>query len=127
MKRTLMENKKNICYLFHIKVKTEICIIKLMEKRIKSLLPADIKTRNNLPGRCFKIGCNDHYLGETGSRISERVIDYPGKDSNSNFFKHFVQSRHPVLDIKNSKIIEKGYKINARKRTNAEGFLIKKK
>ena len=26
-------------------------------------------------GRCPKIGCNDHYLGETDGRISERVLE----------------------------------------------------
>ena len=44
-------------------------------------------------GRCPEIGCNDHYVGETGRRISERVLDHAGRDPNSHLFKYFV---HPV-------------------------------
>ena len=76
-------------------------------------------------GRCPKIGCNDHYLGETGRRISERVLDHAGRDQNSHLFKHSIESGHPVLDMNNYKIIGKGYKNNVRKRKIAEALLIK--
>ena len=76
-------------------------------------------------GRCPKIGCNDHYLGETGRRIPERVLYYAGRDYNSYLFKDSIESRHPFSDMSNYKIIEKGYKNNVRKRKIAEALLIK--
>ena len=76
-------------------------------------------------GRCPEIGCNDHYPGETGRRISERVLDHAGRDHNSHLFKHSIESGHPVLDMSNYRIVEKGYKNNVRKRKIAEALLIK--
>ena len=66
-------------------------------------------------GRCLEIGFNDHYLGETGHRISERVLNNAGRDPNLHLLKYSVESRHPVLDMNDYKVIEKGYKNNARK------------
>ena len=66
-------------------------------------------------GKCPEIGCNDHYLGENGRRISKRVLDHAGRDQNG----------HPVLHMNNYKILEKGYKNNVRKRKIAEALLIK--
>ena len=57
-------------------------------------------------GKCPEIGCNDHYLGQTGRRISERVLDHAGRDQNSHLSKHSIDSGHPVLDMNNYKIIE---------------------
>ena len=115
--------------------------MKSMKKRVKCLLPTDIVTKiaylgNRLStclrvkdvtkfkhnrniiyeGNCPEIGCNDRYLGGTGCRISERVLDHAGRDHNSYLFKHSMESGHPVLDMNNYKIIEKGYKNNIRKR-----------
>ena len=58
-------------------------------------------------GKCPEIGCNDHYLGQTGRRISERVLDHAGRDQNSHLFKHSIESGYLVLDMNNYKIIEK--------------------
>ena len=77
-------------------------------------------------GKCPEIGCNDHYLGETGRRISKRVLDHAGRDQNSHLFKHFIESGHPVLYMNNYKILEKGYRNKVRKRKIAEVLLIKK-
>ena len=68
---------------------------------------------------------NCHYLGETGRRISERVLDHAWSDPNSHLFNDSVESGHPVSDMNNYKIIEKGYKNNVRKRKIAEALLIK--
>ena len=76
-------------------------------------------------GRCPKIGCNDHYLGETDRRISERVLDHAGRDHNSHLFEHSTESGHSVLDMNNYKVIEQGYKNNVRKQNIAEALLIK--
>ena len=64
------------------------------------------------------------YLGETGRRTSERVLDHAGRDPNSYLFKNSVESGHPVLDMKNYKIIEKGYEKNATKQKIAEELLL---
>ena len=49
--------------------------------------------------RCPEIGCNDHYLGETGRSISERVLDHAG------IFKHSPESGHQVLNMNNYKLL----------------------
>ena len=41
-------------------------------------------------------------------RISERVLDNAGRDQNPHLFNHSTESGHPVLDINNYKIIDKG-------------------
>ena len=37
---------------------------------------------------CPKENCNKNYVGETGLRLSERVIDHNGRDKTSHLFKH---------------------------------------
>ena len=94
-------------------------VIKSMKKRMKCFLPTGIVTKiayvgNELrtcfcvndvtevkhnhdiiyQGRCLEIGCNDQYLGETGCRISGRVIDHAGRDQNPHLFKHFIEIWH---------------------------------
>ena len=64
------------------------------------------------------------YLGETGRRTSERVLDHAGRDPNSHLFKNSVESGHPVLDMNNYKIIDKGYEKNATKQKIAEELLL---
>ena len=57
--------------------------------------------------RCPEISCNDHYQGETGRRISERVLHHAGRDPNSHVFKHSLKSVYPVLRMKNCKITKR--------------------
>ena len=52
-------------------------------------------------------------------------MDHAGRDHNSYLFKHSIESGHPVLDMNNHKIIEKGYKNNVRKRKIAEALQMK--
>ena len=40
-------------------------------------------------GRCPEIDCYDYYLGETGRRISESVLDHGQRDQNS-FFSNIL-------------------------------------
>ena len=115
-----------------------------MKKMIKILLPTDIVIKiadigNKLStyfhlkdvsapiyqGRYPETGCIDHQLGETGRKVSERVLNHVGGDTNSHLFKHSVQSGHSVLDMSNYKIIQKGYENIVRKGKIAEAFLIK--
>ena len=91
-------------------------IIKLMKKRLKTLLPDNIRTDVVFQGEqlssCFNIkdktefphiqylvyhaecpeeSCNDDYVGETARPISERVIYHSGKDKNSHILKHQIE------------------------------------
>ena len=38
--------------------------------------------------------CYKNYVGETGRRLSERVIDHNGLDKSSHIFKHSVEREH---------------------------------
>ena len=39
-------------------------------------------------GKCPEQNCTDNYLGESARRISERIIDYGGRDKkNPSFFQ----------------------------------------
>ena len=42
-------------------------------------------------GNCPENGCPDNYVGETARWISERVLDYTGKDINSNLSKQVIK------------------------------------
>ena len=60
-----------------------------------------------------------------GRRTSEKVLDHAGRDPNSHLFKRSVENGHPVFEMNNYKIIEKGYTNNVRKRKIAEALQIK--
>ena len=50
--------------------------------------------------------CNEDYLGETGRIIIERTADHCGKDKQSHLLKHAQISNHPVVDLKDLKVID---------------------
>ena len=135
--------KSNIFYLYHIKVKKRDFIIKSVKKRMKNLLPTNIRTKIGFTGSklstCFQLkdktkfehnhnivyqctcpetDCSENYIGGTTRRISEWAKDHAGKDVH--LFKHSLESGHEVLDITNYSIIRKGYGNNTRKRKIAE-------
>ena len=68
--------------------------------------------------------CNKYYLGETGRR-TERAADHCGKDKQSRLLKHALISNHPVVDLKDLKIIDKNYHGNKYKRKISEALYIK--
>ena len=39
----------------------------------------------------------EHYTGETGRGLNERVIDHNGRDKKSHLYKHSQESNHIVL------------------------------
>ena len=55
MKQTLTE-KKNIFYLYHIKVKKGDYVLKSMKKRMKCLLPTDVVTKIAYVGNKLSTG-----------------------------------------------------------------------
>ena len=101
-----------------------------MRKRLKTLLPANVKTDVACQGKqsssCFNIkdktkfphkhdlvyrakcveeSCNDDCGGETARRISERVLDHSGRDKKSPILKHQIKKEHPRLQYENFKLL----------------------
>ena len=101
-------------------------IIKSMNNNIQRILPNNIKTRITHTGRkCPEPNCDNDYLGETGRRIIERAAYHCGKDKQSHELKHALVSNHPVVDLKDLKIIDKNYHGNQYKRKISEVSYIK--
>ena len=69
--------------------------------------------------------CNKNYIGEIRRRISERIIDHAGRDSNSYVYKHCIETGHRSPDISDFKIIGINFCKNVFKRKIAEALLIK--
>ena len=117
-------------------------VLKLMRKRLTTLLPnsfnAQIITfKGKKLNSCFKIkdtvnfehkhdfvyhgkcpsnNCNDDYVGETGRRISEWIMDHNGRDINSHLLKHHMEKEHRCLQTKDSVILSSGFRNNTVKR-----------
>ena len=125
-------------------------IIKSMNNNIQRILSNNAKTRITYTGRklgtkfqikdltknqhehdliyyskCPEPNCDKDYLGETGRRIIERAADHSGKDKQSHLLKHALTSNHPVVDLKDLKIIDKNYHGNKYKRKISEAFYLK--
>ena len=122
-------------------------IVKSMNNNIQRILPSNMKTRIRYTGRklgtkfqiknltknqhehdlmyyskCRERNCNEDYLGETGRSIIERTADHCGKDKQSHLLKHALISSHPVVDLKDLKVIGKNYYGNKYKRKISEAF-----
>ena len=51
-------------------------------------------------GKCPANNGNDDYLGKTGRRISERIMNHNGRDVNSHLFKHRIENKQQCLQNK---------------------------
>ena len=74
---------------------------------------------------CPEEQCNENYIGETGRRISERIIDRAGRDSNSYVYNYCIKAGHGFPDINDFKIIGSNFRKNVFKRKISEALLIK--
>ena len=99
--------RNNRCLSYPVKVKRET-ILKSFKKGMRKMLANNVKRRIAFTGRkvgtsfqikdktemkhnhdivyyneCPEEQCNENYIGETGRRISERIIDHAGRDSKS--------------------------------------------
>ena len=74
---------------------------------------------------CSEEQCDKNYFGETGRRISERIIDHAGRDSNSCVYKHCVETGYRSPNINHFKIIGSNFRKNVFKRKIAKALLIK--
>ena len=116
-----------------------------MKKRLKTLLPDNVKTdvafQGKLLSSCFNIkdktkfshkhylvsyagcpqeSCNDDYVNKTARRISEKVIDHSGRDKNSHILKHQIKKEHVCLQYEIFKVISSGSLNNTKKRKLSE-------
>ena len=75
---------------------------------------------------CSAENCNENYVGESARRLDQRVKGHNGRDRNSHFFKHSVESRRDPVLKNDFRIIGKGYRNNTYRRKIAEALFIKK-
>ena len=71
-------------------------------------------------GKCPEIDCIDNYIGEASRRVSERIIYHNGIDRKSHLFRYSVEHNHKNTERQVSKILGKGYRNDAIKRTISE-------
>ena len=64
-------------------------------------------------------------MSYTAKRISEKVLDHIRKDTNSHFYKHFIEAGHQTLEISDYRIIGNGYWNHWKKRKIAETLSVK--
>ena len=61
---------------------------------------------------CPNRKCTSNYTGETKCRIVKRVGQHHGKDKSSHIFRHSQRTKHKKVDLKDFKILGKGYRTN---------------
>ena len=62
--------------------------------------------------KCPENTCWEHYLGETGGRVNESVLEHAGKDNKSYMLQHTLQSGHSSVSLNEFKILGKGFDNN---------------
>ena len=78
-------------------------------KNIKNLTPFQEQHDSVYHSFFSAKNCNENYIGERARRLDERMRDHNGRDHNSHFFKHSVESGHDPVSKIDFRIIEKGY------------------
>ena len=124
--------------------------LKSLKRNLKTFLPSTVKVDIGFTGKkfstCFQIkdqtnfehnydiiyletcpedNCSENYIGESGRRISERIIDYNGTDQKSHIFKQSSEKCCQHFITNSFKIIGNGFKNNSFKRKVSEAQLIK--
>ena len=74
---------------------------------------------------CPSSTCNNCYIGETGRRLSERVLDHSGKDTKSHVLRHSFTAKHETVDIGHFQILNRGYSNITYKRRVSLALLVK--
>ena len=75
--------------------------------------------------KCPSELCDEHYIGESGRRIAERVKDHSGRDHKLHILKHSLETGHGHVISSDFSIISKNFNENKKKRKVAEWLLIK--
>ena len=108
----------------NVKISIRYTSIKIGTKfQIKDLTKNQDEHDLTYYSKCPEPNCNENYLGETG--IIEKTADHCGKDKQSHLLKHALISNHPVVDLKDFKVIDVNYHGNKYKRKISEGLHIK--
>ena len=127
-----------------------LLLTKSLKRNLKRLLPSTIRANIGFTGKklstCFQIRdqtkfeykhdiiylaicpedkCSENYIGESGRRISERILDHNGKDHKSHIFKHSSEKCRQYFHTNSFKIIGYGFKNNSFKCKVSEALLIK--
>ena len=74
---------------------------------------------------CPKPGCVEDYIGKTGRRLNETVIDYKGRDKKTHLYKHSQESNHPCVAWSDFNIVGSNFQNQKFKRKIAESLLIR--
>ena len=77
----------------------------------------------------YKVDCPDcdvSYIGESGRRLEERIMDHAGRDKYSHVLKHSLVKGHKEISLDNVTIISKNYK-NYYNRKVSKALFIKTK
>ena len=72
---------------------------------------------------CPEENCNENYLGETGRRLSERVIFHNCWDKNTHIFKHSVERERRPPSLQKFSILGGNYRKNKFRRNVASHYL----
>ena len=75
--------------------------------------------------KCPHKECNSHYSGQTKCRIGKRALQHRGTDKNSHVLQHTKIKNHKRVEIKDFKILGKGYRTDFTRRIS-ESLFIKK-
>ena len=62
--------------------------------------------------RRLSTDCTDSYIRETARRLSERVMDHSGRDTDSHIVRHCLNSKHETVNIENLKILNMEFNSN---------------
>ena len=75
--------------------------------------------------KCPENTCSKNYLGETGRRINQRVVEHAGENKKSHMLQHTLESGQPSVSLNGFKILGKGFNNHWVKRKISETLLIK--
>ena len=93
----------------------------------KDAIPKEHKHDNVYQFKCAENGCDAKYIGESGRRLAERIIDHNGRDNKSHIIKHSIDQNHPIRTNDQFEIINSGFRSNYKKRKIAEALAIRHK
>ena len=119
---------KTLRNVFHSNIKTRITYTsQKLNSRFQIKDKVNEKHKHDIIyyKKCPEAICTEDYLGETGCRIIERVVDHAGKDKQSHLLKHALTRNHRHVNLGNMKTIDSSFYNNKLKRKISEALYIK--
>ena len=94
----------------NIVTKSAYSASKLSNKfNIKSKIKQDYQHDVTYYVKCSEEICTENYIGETGRRPSERVIDHSGRDKTSHVLRQCIEKEHKLPSLKGFMILGTNY------------------